>query len=188
MYRRTMPSRWPAVLVALAVLAAGCASDETSTTPAAETTEVADSVPTTLSGSQICERLTVPTVTADLGLDVAVATPDDSTTPRCTYEYVVSEGLTSTLTVAAVRPEDAEGLTGSDAFDATVAANRPTVGDGVDEQTINAGDHAVRLTGSLLHVGVLDVNDRIYVLTVPVDDAEPDGIDRLVASMATTLG
>ena len=184
-----MPSRWPAVIVALAVvvLVGSCGSDGTSTSPAVTTAEVADSIPETLTGTQICERLKVATVGADLGLDVAVATPNDAGTPQCTYEYVVSEGVTSTLTVTAVRAEDAGGLTGSDAFDEVVGVNRSTAGDGVDEQTINAGDHAVRLTGSIFHIGVLDVNDRIYTVAVPVDDAEPDGIDRLVASMATTL-
>jgi hypothetical protein len=144
--------------------------------------------PETMTGTQICERLTVATVAADLGLDVAVGRPDDSTTPQCVYEYLVSEGVTSTLTVAAVAPEDTGGGSGSDAFDLVVAANRTIAGDGVEEQTINAGDDAVRLTGSSFHVGVLAVGDRIYTLVVPVDDAEPDGIDRLVATMATTLG
>jgi hypothetical protein len=182
-----MPSRWPAVIMALAVTVTSCASDDTSSGPVVTTAEVADSVPETLTGTQICERLTVATVGADLGLDVAVATPSGSGTPACTYEYVVSEGLTSTLTVTAVRAEDAGGLTGSDAFDDVVGANRSIAGTEVDEQKINAGDHAVRLSGSRFHIGVLDVNDRIYTVAVPVDDAEPDGIDRLVASMATTL-
>ncbi|MGE5211749.1 MAG: hypothetical protein ACM3MM_10825, partial [Acidobacteriota bacterium] len=167
----------------LAVVASGCGSDDASSD--VDTAASTTMAPETMTGTQICERLTVATVAADLGLDVTVARPDDSAMSRCEYEYVVSEGVTSTLTVAAVPPEDAGG---ADAFDAVVDVSRAIAGDGVEEQTINAGEDAVRLSGSAFHVGVLDVGGRIYTLVVPVEDAEPDGIDRLVASMATTLG
>jgi hypothetical protein len=177
-----MSSRWSAVIVASVLVVASCGSDEAPSDSDVDT--AASTIPETMTGTQICERLTVATVAADLGLDVAVGRPDDSATPRCVYEYVVSEGVTSTLTVAAVQPEG--GGTGS--FDDVVDANRSVAGDGVEEQMINAGDNAVRLTGSSFHVGVLDVDGRIYTVVVPVEDAEPDGIDRLVASMATTLG
>jgi hypothetical protein len=179
-----MSSRWRAVIVASLLVASSCGSDGA---PSGSDVDTAGStIPEAMTGTQICERLTVATVTADLGLDVAVGRPDDSATPQCVYEYVVSEGVTSTLTVAAVQPEDTGGGTGS--FDGVVDANRTIAGDGVEEQMINAGENAVRLTGSSFHVGVLDVGGSIYTVVVPVEDAEPDGIDRLVASMATTLG
>jgi hypothetical protein len=179
-----MSSRWSAVIVASVLVVASCGSDDASSGPDIDT--ASSTIPETITGTQICERLTVATVAADLGLDVAVGRPDDSANPQCVYEYVVSEGVTSTLTVAAVQPEDTGG--GTDAFDEVVDANRTIAGDGVEEQMINAGDAAVRLTGSSFHVGVLEVDGRIYTVVVPVEDAEPDGIDRLVASMATTLG
>lgn len=154
----------------------------TTTTP--PTTEAES---TTLTGEQICERLTLASVSADLGQKVTAAVPDDTVTPQCTYEYTNDDDVRTTLTVAAMRPIDVEGATGADAFEYTVSANRSIAGEDAEEQEIDAGDEAVRLTGPLLHLGIVRIGDHVYTVIVPVDDAGIDAIDQLIGTMATTL-
>lgn len=184
-----------------AVALTACGSDdagdstpvETTATPSDSTTDAGDADDTTdatdpLSAEVICERLTVASVTADTGLDVTRATPDDSATPQCAYEYTSESGGVSNLTVASMRAEDVGGLTGSDAFDFVVGINESIAGDGAETQDVSAGDAALRLSGTSLHVGVVQVGDRVLTLIIPVDDVESDAVDSLIATMATTLG
>lgn len=203
---RTVPvvnRRLAIATVALAALAlTACASDDDSTSattpPAAASTVPADGSTTadpgasseTLTGAQICERLTVDAVAADTGLDVTKATPDDSSTPQCAYDYVKSTGETSNLTVASMRPDDVGGLSGSEAFDYVVQINKSIAGDDadVDEQKISAGDAAIRLSGESVHLGVLQVGDQVLTLIVPAGDAKTDAVNSLIATMATALG
>ncbi len=139
-----------------------------------------------MTGSEICERLSADMVATDLGVEVTAAVPDDSATPQCAYEYTNATGGTSNLTVAFMRPEDVGGRTGSDAYEFTLGINRAFAGD--DEEPVDAGDAAVRLGGSGIQVGIVQVGDQVYTLLVPGDDAEPTAVDTLIASMATTLG
>jgi hypothetical protein len=141
-----------------------------------------------LDAQTICERLAVNSVSADTGLDVVLATPDDSATPQCAFEYTNDTGGISNLTVASMRSEDVGGLAGSDAFDLVVQVNTDIAGDGAEIQDVSAGDAAVRLSGEFLHVGVVQVGNRVLVVSIPVDDVEPDGVDRLIGTMATALG
>jgi hypothetical protein len=140
-----------------------------------------------LSGEEICGRLSIASVAADTGLDVVRAVPDDDATPQCAYEYTNDTNGVSNLTVASMRPQDVNGLAGSDAFDVVVGINESIAGDDADSQTVSAGDAAVRLSGTSLHLGVVLVGDRLLTLVIPVDDVEVDAVDRLIASMATTL-
>jgi hypothetical protein len=161
-------------------------SSAAATSPAASAP--GDSVPSEpLTGAQICERLTKASVTADLGLEVTTIEPDDTSTPQCAYGYVSGSGATSNLTVAAMRPEDVGGATGADAFAFVVDLNRNIAGDDVEEQEIDAGTAAVRLTGDSLHLGVVQIGDHVYTLIVPVGDAEIDAVDRLISTMTTVL-
>jgi hypothetical protein len=187
------------------LLLVGCGSDtETNSDPATETDPVIDIAPVTdatdtstastsdaptagaVTGAAICQRLTTDSVAADLGVEVTAAVPDDSATPQCAYEYTTDTGATSNLTVAFMRPADVGGRTGVDASDFTLGINRAFAGD--DEQEVDAGEAAVRLSGSGIHVGVLRVGDQVYTLIVPVDDAEPTAVETLIGTMATTLG
>jgi hypothetical protein len=198
-------ARWIVVLVATAALAA-CGSDDPATssdddasTPAADTSDpladptqpVTPSATTnevsTLTGAEICERLTVDSVAADLGLDVTASEPDDRSTPQCAYLYDAGSGFASNLTVAAMRPSDVGGASGDAAFEFVVGINRQVAGDDAEEQTINAGDNAIRLSGQSLHLGVVQVGDNVYTLTIGADDTEPDAVDQLITTMATTL-
>lgn len=140
-----------------------------------------------LTGAEICERLTVDSVAADLGLDVTTAESDDSATPQCAYLYDNGSGMSSNLTVAAMRPSDVGGASGESAFDFVVDINRSIAGDGAEEQTINAGDNAIRLSGPSLHLGVVQLGDSVYTLIVPSSDAEPVAVDQLISTMATAL-
>jgi hypothetical protein len=79
-------------------------------------------------------------------------------------------------------------MTGSDAFDFVVEINTSIAGADAETQEVSAGDAAVRLSGSSLHLGVLQVGDRVLTVIIPVDDVETDGVDRLIGTMATTLG
>jgi len=184
------------------VVIAGCGSDDASgpadDAAASTVDQSADDIESTVAGpssensatptgAEICARLTLDSVAADLGLDVVAAEPDDSSTPQCAYNYTNGSGMASNLTVAAMRPEDVGGAIGSDAFDLVLEVNRGMGGD-IEEQEIDAGDGAVRLTGPALHVGVLRVGDHVYTLIAPAGDVEVDAIDSLIGTMATALG
>jgi hypothetical protein len=140
-----------------------------------------------LSGEEICGRLSLASVAADTGLDVTRATPDDSSTPQCAYEYTDDTGGVSNLTVASMRPEDVGGLAGRDAFDFVVQINESIAGDDAESQVVSAGGAAIRLSGSSLQLGVVQVGNRILTLIIPVDDVDSDAVDRLIATMATAL-
>ncbi len=195
-----------AALLGLSVLAAaGCGSDGDSSSTAATApatvasdTEVAasdtaatatDAAPVeAMTGEQICERLPIQTVGAALGLDIGLAEADDSGTPQCAYEYTNKTGATSNLTVASMRPDDVGGLTGSAAYDFVLGINRQVAGTtDVEENSLDAGDGATRLSGASVHLGVLLVGDRVFTVIVPADDATGPDVDSLIAKMATTL-
>jgi len=141
-----------------------------------------------LSGAVICERLSVDSVAADTGLDVTRAVPDDSATPSCAYEYNNDTGAVSNLTVASMQPADMGGLTGSEAYDFVVGINEAVAGDGAESQEVSAGDAAIRISGSGVQLGVLQVGDQVLTLIIPGADVAPDAVDQLIATMATTLG
>lgn len=208
MLRRSHPGGAGAVLVgavlALATMTA-CSSDDGSVEPPAADETIGipsvvaapDTEPdpdgtdgggaSALTAVEICERLSIDSVAAELGLDVTTTEPDDSSTPQCAYLYTNDTGATSNLTVAAMRPDDVGGATGQEAFDVVVRINEGIAGDAAERQDIDAGDNATRLTGTALHLGVLQVGDQVYTVIVPVGDATADDVDRLIATMATTL-
>ncbi len=181
-----------AVVVTASATIAGCGSDDEATrspdVPASVTaSETPDGQVDAISGEEICERLTVASVAADTGLDVVRATPADDATPQCAYEYTTDTGGVSNLTVASMRSEDVDGLAGSAAFDFVVQINESIAGDGAETQEVSAGDNAIRLSGTSLHLGVVQLGDRVLTLIIPIDDVNSDGVDSLIATMATTL-
>ena len=105
----------------------------------------------------------------------------DADTPQCSYSYG-DEGFASNLTIAWMRPEDVGGRSGGDAFAYVVELNRALGAD--EEVALDAGDDAVRLTGSTLHLGVIRVGDRVFTVTVPAGDVEREGADALVEVVA----
>jgi hypothetical protein len=167
------------------VAATAAASDTASDTDTDTDTDT-DSV--SLTGEQICERLSVDSVAADTGLDVTRAVPDDSGTPQCAYEYNNNTGAVSNLTVAAMRPTDTGGLTGGEAYDFVARINESVAGDGAETQDLSAGDAAVRISGSGMQLGVLQVGDQVLTLIIADADVGSDAVDRLITTMATTLG
>jgi len=186
----------PAALIALVALSA-CGGDGdtggsseatvTATATATDTDTDADADADVLSGAVICERLSVDSVAADTGLDVTRAVPDDSGTPNCAYEYNNDTGAVSNLTVASMQPADMGGLAGSEAYDFVVGINEAAAGDGAETQEVSAGDAAIRISGSSMQLGVLQVGDQVLTLIIPAVDVGPDAVDRLIATMATTL-
>ena len=186
-----------AATIALVALSAcgsdGDAGDSGDTGGSSEATVAATDTDTdtdidVLSGAVICERLSVDSVAADTGLDVTRAVPDDSGTPQCAYEYNNDTGAVSNLTVASMQPADMGGLTGSEAYDFVVEINETVAGDGAESQEVSAGDAAIRISGSGVQLGVLQVGDQLLTLIIPGADVAPDAVDQLIATMATTLG
>jgi len=187
----------PAALIALVALSA-CGGDGdtggsseatvTATATATATDTDTDADADVLSGAVICERLSVDSVAADTGLDVTRAVPDDSGTPNCAYEYNNDTGAVSNLTVASMQPADMGGLTGSEAYDFVVGINEAVAGDGAETQEVSAGDAAIRISGSGVQLGVLQVGDQVLTLIIPGADVASDSVDQLIATMATTLG
>jgi hypothetical protein len=185
----------PLSLVMLASCGGSSGSSADPTAPTAPTAptdgtvvESGQSAPNapTMTGVEICRQLTVESVASALDLAVTAAVADDSATPQCAYEYTNDTGGTSNLTVASMRPADVGGLTGSEAYDVTVDVNRAFAPN--DEQAVDAGDEAVRLSGSALHAGILRIGDQVYTVIVPTVDAEPAAIETLLATMATSFG
>ncbi len=175
------------VTVIVAGALSACGSDEAASTTPDATTAPSDQTEA-LDAPTICKRLTIASVAADTGLDVVLATPDDSATPQCAYEYTNGTGGVSNLTVASMRSEDVGGETGRDAFDFVVQVNSAIAGDDAETQEVSAGDAAVRLSGSTVHLGVVQVGKRVLTVIIPVDDVESDAVDRLIGTMATALG
>jgi hypothetical protein len=140
-----------------------------------------------LTAEQICERLTLGSVGAALGIDIGLAEPSEMDTPQCEYSYD-ADGATSNLTVAAMRPEDVAGLAGAAAYDYVLSVNRSVAGDvDVEEVTLDAGDAATRISGPAVHLGVVQIGDRVVTVIVPAADASGPDVDSLIAKMATTL-
>ncbi len=180
-----------AIVVATAAIAAcGDASDgDASTGPeSAPTVLTTADQAETMSGEVICERLSVASVTSDTGLDITRSSPATTPTPNCSYEYTTDAGGLSTLTVSSMRADDVDALTGTDAFGLVVNDSESVAGAPVDTQEVSAGDAAVRISGASMHVGVVQLGERVLMVVIPVDDVETDAVDRLIATMATTLG
>jgi len=177
-------------LVVVALSACGSDGDAVNSGDNGEPSEATATATATdvLSGAVICERLSVDSVAADTGLDVTRAVPDDSGTPQCAYEYNNDTGAVSNLTVASMQPRDMGGLTGTEAYDFVVSINEAVAGDGAETQAVSAGDAAIRISGSAVQLGVLQVGDQVLTLIIPGPDVAPDAVDRLIATMATTLG
>lgn len=140
-----------------------------------------------LTAEEICERLTLQSVGSALGLDIGLAEPSTMDTPQCSYSYDAG-GVASNVTVASMRPEDVGGLGAGAAFDYVVEINRMVAGDvDVEEVTLDAGDAAIRISGPAMHLGVVQVGDRVITVIVSADDASGPDVDSLIAKMSTAL-
>lgn len=182
----------PTIVVVVAAALSACSSDGdaggSSEATVAATASATPASGTPLTGAEICERLSIDSLAAHTGLDVTQAVPDDTGTPQCAYEYNNTTGAVSNLTVAAMRPTDTGGLTGSEAYDFVVRINEAVAGDGAETQELSAGDAAIRISGSGVQLGVLRVGDQVLTLIIADADVAADAVDRLIATMATTLG
>jgi hypothetical protein len=199
-------------LVALATVSCGSGSDDSNGTvaaedsavtaaPAADDSAAAASPPDTdpvdtepasppadaLTGAQICERLDVAVVAAALGVEVTGATPDDASTPQCSYSFVTAAGTPTNATVAFMRPDgDLGGRVGVEAYEYVVSLNRSIAAD-AEVVELPAGDAATRLSGASLHLGVVRLGDRVVTLIVAAGDAPTSAVDALIATVAATF-
>ena len=190
------------VALAAALSACGSDSDSDADSGSADTADVAGTEPVSTSDSavandaalaaltseEICERLPFDSVGAALGLDVGLGEPSSMETPQCAYTYD-SGGTTSNVTVASMRPEDVGGLSAGEAYDYVLGINRSIAGEAdVEEVELDAGNGAVRISGPALHLGVVQVGDRVLTVIVPAGDAGGPEVDALIAKMSTSLG
>ena len=122
-----------------------------------------------LTGDQVCAALAVDAATVAIGSEVAQAEPSAAQTPQCTYTYGGDSASLATFTVAAQRPVDVGGRGLQDAFDHVLEVNRDLAGGSdVEEAEVDAGDRAVRLTGSSLTLTVVAAAGHLLtILTTP---------------------
>lgn len=139
-----------------------------------------------LTAAEICERLNAAAVGEIIGQVSTRAAPSDSSTPQCTYSYPHGPG-DLTITVAYMRPDgDLGGNTGAAGFDYVVRLNR-SMAAGAREQAVQAGQRALRLSGSNLHMGVVLTGGR--VMTVVALPSMPEAqVDRIIQAAGEAFG
>jgi len=134
-----------------------------------------------LTAQEICDRLSTATVAEILGFDppaVIRATASGSTTPQCTYAYPHGPG-DFTITVAYMRPDaDLAGNRGAAGFDYVVRINRSMAPD-AHEQPVQAGQRALRLSGSNLHLGIVLTSGRVLTV-IALPSLPGPTVDRLI--------
>jgi len=173
-------------LMAAAIAAAalgGCAGDGDN-----EGTAAAGPALGPLTGEEICSRLTPGAVSGAIGHPVTNATALRSGTPQCSYNYRVGS-TTYNVTVAYQRPDgDLSGKQGAQGLEHVLEVNRRLAqGTAVQETPVQAGERAVRMTGTRLHLGVLLTANR--VMTVTATSSIPgEAVDRLMAEAGNVFG
>lgn len=139
-----------------------------------------------LTAQQICDGLGAATVGTAIGQTVTAATASTEATPQCSYVYSAN-GTTSNITIAYMRPaEDLGGAEGAAGYDYVVQRNR-SMAPGAQEQPIQAGQRALRISGTSLHLGVVLTGGR--VITVLGQASLPAAaVDRLIQSAGEAFG
>lgn len=139
-----------------------------------------------LTAQEICERLDAAAVGAAIGQTVTDARASSEATPQCSYSYSAG-GTSSNVTIAYMRPaEDLAGSEGAAGFDYVMQRNR-SMAPGAQEQQIQAGQRASRLSGTSLHLGVVLTAGR--VVTVLGNASLPAAsVDRLIQAAGEAFG
>lgn len=186
-----------AALVSTALLAAlgGCSSGGGNNAVSANVSEGAAVVPSAapagpplgpLTAQQICDGLSASAVGGAIGQTITAAAPSSASTPQCSYTYSAG-GSTTNITVAYMRTvDDLAGNEGEAGFDYVMRTNR-SIAPGAQEQAIQAGQRAMRISGSTLHLGAVLTRGRVITAITPA--ALPaDAVDRLVQAAAEAFG
>ncbi len=193
-----------AAVIALALVVTACGGDDSSdkastdteqtTVPPASTepTKPGDpdtSVPT---AEEICTKVSADVVSSSLGIEVTGAVPTDplaDVVPTCTYSYTGAKGKAGVVTVAALRPLDMGGRTGTEGYKSLVGSIE-TFFEGQDFETtpVEAGRQSVRFTGADAHATFSDTGRHVLQIVVPKADADPDEADALLAAVIGALG
>lgn len=131
-----------------------------------------------LTAQAICDQLTGAAVGQAIGQTVTAAQASTEATPQCSYTYSAG-GSTSNITIAYMRPaEDLAGSEGAAGFDYVAQRNR-SMAPGAQEQQVQAGQRALRISGTSLHLGVVLTAGR--VVTVLGNASLPAAaVDRLI--------
>lgn len=139
-----------------------------------------------LTAQEICDRLDAAAVGAAIGQTVTDARASAEATPQCSYSYSAG-GSSYNVTIAYMRPaEDLAGSEGAAGFDYVAQRNR-AMAPGAQEQAIQAGQRAMRLSGTSLHLGVVLTAGR--VVTVLGNASLPaDAVDRLIQAAGEAFG
>ena len=141
-----------------------------------------------LTSAELCERIDPAMVSDTLGLEVVGVEETMQSTPQCSIGYGLDTGVTSNVTVASMRPDDIGGRTGAEAFDYVVDVNRSIAsGEEVEESTPEAGDRALRLSGSSLHLGIVAAGDHLLTVIVPASDATGEQVDDFLVALGDAV-
>lgn len=188
-----MRSNSATALFSAAMLAAlgGCAGGDGNASANANAPQSAAAAPAgpplgQLTAQQICDGLSASAVGGAIGQTVTAAAPSTASTPQCSYTYSAG-GSTTNITVAYMRPvDDLAGNEGEAGFDYVMRTNR-SMAPGAQEGTIQAGQRAMRISGSSLHLGAVLTRGRVITVIAPA--ALPaDAVDRLVQAAAEAFG
>ncbi len=139
-----------------------------------------------LTAQEICDRLDAAAVGAAIGQTVTDARASAEATPQCSYSYSAG-GTSYNVTIAYMRPaEDLAGSEGAAGFDYVAQRNR-SMAPGAQEQQVQAGQRALRLSGTSLHLGVVLTGGR--VVTVLGNASLPAAsVDRLIQAAGEAFG
>jgi hypothetical protein len=140
-----------------------------------------------LDAQAICDAVTADIVGDALGLEVTSADTSEMSTPQCSYLFDSGSGGQSNITIASMRPEDVGDATGDEGFDYIVRVNRGVAaGTEVEETEIDAGEHALLISGEALQLGVLQAGNHILTFIVPTD-VEVSAAEALMQAAAVAI-
>lgn len=179
-------------LVALPGLACG-GDDDGGTAAGGTTTTAADTDPgespsqaaqERIDAATLCERLTDDVVGGALGVAVTGGLSDRST-PQCEYEYDAPDGggFASSFSIA---PATLGRGTPEEDFDGLIGLNRQAVGGDPVEVAVEAGDGAVRLSGSVATIGLVNAGGGVVTIILPTDFADAE-VDALIVAVAEAM-
>ncbi len=136
-----------------------------------------------LTSEDIC-RAVPPELVADAtGLIITGTEPSDGSTPQCAYTYPSPNGPDSNLTVAASRYTEDGAPSIDAAYESAVAINLSTAGADATQTSIDSGDEAVFISGSVLALGVLRVGDVLVTSIVPPDTIDAERYEALLVAL-----
>lgn len=159
-------------LLVLSAAVAACGDDAAKTNDVADTSanttaeKPADNVdPDTIrvyTSAEVCALIPEATAAATLGVELTAVAPSDLSTPQCSFEFTLSDGVRSNLTLAVQRPnEDLAGLAGKAGFDFTTSL---VIFDIPYVPLAGVGDEAAVSSSDTFTIIAVLVNNQVFTL------------------------